>query len=70
MPRVHPVKVELSRRGLTQRSFASQVGISPDVLGHVLNGHAAPWPALRRRIAAELKQAEDELFPAEQAVTQ
>ena len=62
MPRVHPVKVELAKRGQTQRSFAPEVGVSAQVLSHVLNGHMAAWPALRGRISEELDRPENELF--------
>ena len=62
MPKPHPVKVELAKRGQTQRSFARKVGLRPSTLGHILNGHLAPWPAVRQRIAKELGLSEDELF--------
>lgn len=58
----HPVKVELSRRGLRQTEFAPRVGVTPGVLGQVLNGRVSIWPALRRRIADELEMSEQELF--------
>lgn len=63
MPTVHPVKVELAKRGQTQREFAPVVGVGPATLGQVLNGHVASWPALRRRCAEALGCPEDELFP-------
>jgi transcriptional regulator with XRE-family HTH domain len=63
MPRVHPVKVELSKRGMTQRSLADEISVSPGVLSLVLNGRASPWPALRRRVAEALDVPESDLFP-------
>jgi transcriptional regulator with XRE-family HTH domain len=63
MPPVHPVKVELAKRGQTQRDFAPEVEVSPGTLGQVLNGHVGSWPALRRRCAEVLGRPEDELFP-------
>lgn len=59
----HPVKVELARRGQRQTEFAPVVGVSPNVLGQVLNGHIRPWPALRRRVAEALDLPEHVLFP-------
>jgi transcriptional regulator with XRE-family HTH domain len=63
MPPVHPIKVELAKRGQTQRDFAPEVKVTPDVLGQVLNGRVAAWPALKRRCAGALGRTEDELFP-------
>jgi len=63
MPPVHPVKVELAKRGQTQRDFAPEVHVSPGTLSQILNGHAMAWPALRRRCAEALGRSEDELFP-------
>lgn len=63
MPQVHPVKVELAKRGQTQRHLAGEVRVSPGTLSQVLNGRAAAWPALRRRVAEALGQPEDALFP-------
>lgn len=62
MPTVHPVKVELAKRGQTQRAFAPEVTVSPGTLGLVLNGQLRPWPSLRRRISAALDVPEAELF--------
>jgi transcriptional regulator with XRE-family HTH domain len=63
MPYVHPVKVELAKRGQTQKEFASKVGVSPGSLTLVLNGRLASWPALRRRVADALEVSESDLFP-------
>ncbi len=63
MPIVHPVKVELSKRGQTQRDLAPTVGVSAGTLSQVLNGRVASWPALRRRTAEALGRSEAELFP-------
>jgi transcriptional regulator with XRE-family HTH domain len=62
MPRVHPVKTELAKRGLTQTGFATQVRVSPATLNQVLNGRSSPWPDLRRRIAEALDLPESDLF--------
>ena len=63
MPPVHPVKVELAKRGQTQADFAPFVGVGAATLGQVLNGRVASWPALRRRCAEALGRPESELFP-------
>jgi transcriptional regulator with XRE-family HTH domain len=63
MPTVHPVKIELAKRGQTQRDLAGKVRVTPGVLSHVLNGHVAAWPSLRARIAGALGLSETELFP-------
>jgi transcriptional regulator with XRE-family HTH domain len=63
MPRIHPVKIELAKRGKTQRGFAGEVNISPGTLSQVLNGRAQPWPALRRRVSEALGVPESDLFP-------
>jgi transcriptional regulator with XRE-family HTH domain len=68
MAQVHPIKVELARRGETQRTLAGAVGISPATLSQVLNGRAASWPALRRRVAEHFDTNESELFVSGQAV--
>jgi transcriptional regulator with XRE-family HTH domain len=66
VPKVHVVKVELAKRGESQRACAISVGVSPPVLTQVLNGHRSAWPALRRRLADHLGKDETELFaPAE-----
>ncbi|MGH9087147.1 MAG: hypothetical protein ACRDYZ_03405 [Acidimicrobiales bacterium] len=57
------MKVELTKRGLTQRAFAPIAGVSAGTLGLVLNGRVAAWPALRRRVTEALGKPEDELFP-------
>jgi transcriptional regulator with XRE-family HTH domain len=69
MPTVHPLKIELCKRGLTQRSFAPQVGVSVGTLGQVLNGRVAAWPALRRRIAEALDVPEAQLFAEPGVIT-
>lgn len=65
MPTVHPVKIELAKRGTTQRQFARQVGVSAATLGAVLNGRVSSWPALRRRCSDALGIPEAELFLAQ-----
>lgn len=62
MSRVHPVKVELVRRGESQRACADAVGVSPNVLYRVLGYRTESWPSLRRRLAEHLAKPEDELF--------
>lgn len=64
---VHPVKVELAARGLTQVDFAPMVGVSPPTLRQVLNGHQSSWPALRRRVADALGRPVSDLFPEDPA---
>lgn len=68
MIQVHPIKIELAKRGETQRTLASAVGISPATLNQVLNGRVASWPALRRRVAEHFDTNENELFVPGQAV--
>ncbi len=63
MPKNHPVKVELAKRGQSQREFAPTVGVTPGTLNLVLNGHVSSWPALRLRTADELGLPEATLFP-------
>lgn len=63
MPMAHPVKVELAKRGRSQRSLAKEVRVSAGSLSHVLNGRVVAWPALRRRVAEALDVPEAELFP-------
>ena len=62
MPVPHPVKIELARRGETQRQCAAAIGVSAGSLNLVLNGHMAPWPALRDRLAEYLGCPADTLF--------
>jgi transcriptional regulator with XRE-family HTH domain len=59
----HPVKVHLAARGESQVALAARIGISAQTLNRCLNGHLAPWPALRRRLAEGLNVTEAELFP-------
>jgi transcriptional regulator with XRE-family HTH domain len=64
LPKVHPVKIALAERGETQVDCAHAVGVVAPLLTQVLNGHRAPWPALRRRLSEHLGRSEAELFPA------
>lgn len=61
--RTHPVKVALAQRGEFQSDCARAIGVAPSLLTQVLNGHQAPWPALRRKLAEHLGCSESELFP-------
>ena len=64
---VHPVKIELAKRGQTQRDFAPTVGVSAATLGLVVNGRLSAWPSLRARCAEALGRPEAELFPEDAA---
>ena len=62
------VKSEIALSGRTLREVACAIGYSPGVLSHVVSGHAAAWPELRRRLAGELDVPESELFPSAESV--
>jgi transcriptional regulator with XRE-family HTH domain len=66
--RVHPIKVELARRGESQRACADAVGVSANVLNRVLCYRTESWPALRRRLAEHLEMPEDQLFASQELV--
>lgn len=63
MRKVHAIKTELAKRGLTQTEVALAIGIGPSLFSNLLNGHAVPWPKFRRDIAAYLGIPESVLFP-------
>jgi transcriptional regulator with XRE-family HTH domain len=48
--RLNGLKAEIIRRGLSTADAAPELGISPTTLRNILNGYAAPWPALLTRI--------------------
>lgn len=58
----HPAKAVIVGRGELIKEAAAAVGVAPSVLSNVLNGHNAPWPALRRRLSEHLGMPESELF--------
>lgn len=60
--RLTRLKAAIVARDRTIASVAEAVAVSPGVLYRVIGGHAAPWPALRARLAKELDLTEAELF--------
>jgi transcriptional regulator with XRE-family HTH domain len=63
MPKLLHVKALIIERDERQCDVAVKLGISPKVLSLIVQGRAAPWPALRRRMVDYLGVPEDELFP-------
>lgn len=53
--------------GLSQTKLAIMAGVSNSVLSEVERGHRAPWPRLRKSLAAVLHTTESELFPKAEA---
>jgi transcriptional regulator with XRE-family HTH domain len=49
--RLNGLKAEIVRRGLSTADAAPELGVSPTTLRNILNGYAAPWPAVLARIA-------------------
>ena len=52
----------MADRRLTTADLSPRVGCNAHTLGRIINGYVTPWPALRRRIAAELDLPEASLF--------
>lgn len=63
MANAHPARLAANERGWSQIELARRVGISPEVLRHILAGRRPSWPKLRREIAELLEIDERELFP-------
>ena len=63
------LKVVLLKRGITQRSLARLVKISPWRLSRVVQEHVRPRARERRLIAEHLSVREREIFPPRRART-
>jgi transcriptional regulator with XRE-family HTH domain len=57
-----PVKAILVGRGLSTVYVAEQIGVSHQTLGRLLNGIAAPHPAIAAQLASYLDLPESDLF--------
>jgi transcriptional regulator with XRE-family HTH domain len=56
------LKAAIVATGRQQQEIAHAVNVAPKTLSLVVSGRAAPWPALRGRLVAELGVPEEQLF--------
>ena len=61
------LEVALSRKNLSQRDLAKEIGFSRSHLSHIINGRREPSPVLRRLILEHLPEYSfDDLFSIEE----
>lgn len=63
-----PAKALIVASGRSQTDVARAIHTHPNLLNRVLNGRAAPWPALIARLAEELGVDPHDLFDGEVVV--
>jgi transcriptional regulator with XRE-family HTH domain len=56
------VKLLIAKRGINQKDFANNIGISQSYLSQLVNGLKKPSPATAGRIAKALKVDVNEIF--------
>ena len=60
MRKIHPIKIELVRRGLNQLDLAEVAGIKPSRLNRILNGRVEPQDcelkSLHRALGVQLHE--------------
>lgn len=57
------LKVELLKRGISQKALADALDVHPSHVSRVIRGHARPRARDRRRIAEFLGVSQRKLFP-------